>query len=96
VTVSRDTNGEYLTSQKLGSPLLVLLGHFRQYVSRIDTRSEQTARATARRLEMTEPHEAFAALMTICAFVALVIFAIGIQSLQAWLEQWSYDRHFYD
>lgn len=32
-------------------------------------------------------------LMTICA---LVIFAIGVQSLQAWLEQWSSDRHFYD
>ena len=36
------------------------------------------------------------ALLTICAFVALVIFAIGTQSLQAWLEQWTYDRHFYD
>jgi len=36
------------------------------------------------------------ALTTICALVALVIFAMGVQSLQAWLEQWTYDRHFYD
>jgi hypothetical protein len=36
------------------------------------------------------------ALTTICALVALVIFAMGVQSLQARLEQWTYDRHFYD
>jgi hypothetical protein len=36
------------------------------------------------------------ALTTICALVLLVISAIGIHSLQAWLEQWDYDRHFHD
>ena len=36
------------------------------------------------------------AVTTICAFVLLVIFALGIQSLQARLEQWDYDRHFHD
>jgi hypothetical protein len=36
------------------------------------------------------------AVTAICAFVLLVIFALGIQSLQARLEQWDYDRHFHD
>jgi hypothetical protein len=34
------------------------------------------------------------ALLTICAWVLLVLFAIGIHSLQVWLERWDYDRHF--
>jgi hypothetical protein len=36
------------------------------------------------------------AMMAICAWLLLVLFAIGIQSLQAWLERWDYDRHFDD
>jgi hypothetical protein len=36
------------------------------------------------------------ALMMICVSVLVVLSAIGIQSLQGWLEQWDYDRHFHD
>jgi hypothetical protein len=32
------------------------------------------------------------AVITVCVSVLLVLIAIGIQSLQAWLEQWDYDR----
>jgi hypothetical protein len=42
------------------------------------------------------PMNTLDALTTISAFMLLVIFAIGIQSLQAWLEQWDYDRHSQD
>jgi hypothetical protein len=35
-------------------------------------------------------------LIAICACVLLVLIAIGIQSFQAWLERWDYDRHFND
>lgn len=38
----------------------------------------------------------FDALTTICVLVLLVLIAIGIQSMQGWLEQWDYDRHFHD
>lgn len=34
------------------------------------------------------------ASITVCLSVLLVPIAIGIQSLQAWLEHWDYDRHF--
>ena len=34
---------------------------------------------------------ALQAVVTVCVSV-LVLIAIGIQSLQAWLEQWDYDR----
>ncbi len=30
--------------------------------------------------------------ITVCVSVLVVLIAIGIQSLQAWLEQWDYDR----
>ena len=42
------------------------------------------------------PMNTLDALTTISAFMLLVIFAIGIQSLQARLEQWDYDRHSQD
>jgi hypothetical protein len=32
------------------------------------------------------------AVLTVCVSVLVVLIAIGIQSLQAWLEQWDYDR----
>jgi hypothetical protein len=35
---------------------------------------------------------ALQAVVTVCVSVLLVLTAIGIQSLQAWLEQWDYDR----
>jgi hypothetical protein len=35
-------------------------------------------------------------LITVCLPALLVLIAIGIQSLQAWLEHWEYDRHFDD
>jgi hypothetical protein len=36
------------------------------------------------------------AAMTVCLSVLLVLIAIAIQSLQASLEHWDYDRHFDD
>jgi hypothetical protein len=36
------------------------------------------------------------AAMTVFFSVLLVLIAIGIQSLQAWLEHSDYDRHFND
>ena len=35
---------------------------------------------------------ALQAVVTVRVSVLLVLTAIGIQSLQAWLEQWDYDR----
>jgi hypothetical protein len=32
------------------------------------------------------------AVAAVCVSVLLVLIAIGIQSLQAWLGQWDYDR----
>ena len=31
-------------------------------------------------------------VVTVCVSVLVVFIAIGLQSLQAWLEQWDYDR----
>jgi hypothetical protein len=35
---------------------------------------------------------ALQAVVAVCVSVLLVLIAIGIQSFQAWLEQWDYDR----
>jgi hypothetical protein len=35
---------------------------------------------------------ALQAVITVCVSVLVVLIAIGVQSLQAWLEQWDCDR----
>lgn len=35
-------------------------------------------------------------LQTVVILVSLALFAVGVHSLQLWLERWAHERHFND